>query len=384
MSVFVNRFLAGLLVAALVLGAAGRSQAEWSFSWLGHLPGDERCYPYAVSADASVVVGESIHGEYHTDYQPEAFWWTEMGGMTGLGFLPGHAWSQAYDVSADGSVVVGYSQAGIGEYGRGEAFRWTEPGGIVGLGCLPGDEHSWASGVSADGSVVVGYSGGRAENPGKACRWTETGMEDLGWPDGGDWSRPVAVSADGAAVVGQWGGGGRWRGGFYWTENGGMVDLGSLPGGGVDRVYDLSADGSLVLGTNSTLETVIWTEEAGVIGLGFAARGVSEDGSLFAGVSDSRPALWDATHGVRDLTELLLADGVDLGGGWLQSAYDVSSNDEKIVVMGDGFDDDGWWTGWAATYVIPEPSTLVALVSMGAVGLAIQVWRRRKNVAVDG
>jgi probable HAF family extracellular repeat protein len=379
MSVSIRKCFAALAAVPLALGVAGECRAEWSFSWLGHLPRDERSFPHAVSADGSVVVGESILGEYHTNYQPEAFRWTEAQGMAGLDFLPGHAWSQAYDVSADGSVVVGYSQASIGEHGIGEAFRWTQSGGMSGLGYLPGDHHSWATGVSADGSVVVGFSGGLGETPRTAFRWIEgTGMEDLGWPDGGAWSRAVAVSADGSAVVGQWGTATEWRGAFYWTEDGGMVDLGSLPGGGVDRVYDLSADGSLVLGTSPTLGTVTWTEETGMVGLEFEAEGVSEDRSLFVGVSDGRPALRDATHGVRNLTELLLADGVELEPDSLQTAYDVSSNDEKIMVTGAGFDREGFWSGWTATYVIPEPSSVMLAIA-GLLGLPAYAWRMRRR-----
>src|SRR5262245_25705618 len=53
--------------------------------------------------------------------------------------------SSALDVSADGSVVVGVSDFGSGP----EAFRWTEAGGMVGLGDLPGgDFWSLAWGVS--------------------------------------------------------------------------------------------------------------------------------------------------------------------------------------------------------------------------------------------
>ena len=47
---------------------------------------------------------------------------------------PGGGESVAEGVSADGSVVVGQAISASGP----EAFRWTELGGIVGLGDLPG------------------------------------------------------------------------------------------------------------------------------------------------------------------------------------------------------------------------------------------------------
>src|SRR5438105_4002183 len=72
----------------------------------------------------------------------------------GLGNLPGGNESLAYGVSADGSVVVGESDSASSQ----QAFRWTSGEGMVGLGYLAGAAYSYASGVSADGSVIVGAS----------------------------------------------------------------------------------------------------------------------------------------------------------------------------------------------------------------------------------
>lgn len=383
---------ATLVALFLACGVPGLCRADWSFSWLGRLTGDAWSEGHAVSADGSVVVGESIEGEYHHDYQPEAFRWTQSGGMTGLGFLPGHAWSEAHDVSADGSVVAGYSQASIGEDGSGQAFRWTEDGGMLALGYLPGFYHSWANGVSADGSVVVGLSGGSGGWPGPAgtaFRWTQSGgMADLGWPTdpaGGQWSAASAVSADGSVVVGFWGGYApiETQRPFRWTAEGGMVDL-----GGLGTAHDVSADGSVIVGqryvASKGYEAFRWTEEGGMVGLGghvpgafdSKAFGVSEDGSLVVGSSDWSAFLWDATHGMRDLTELLIADGVDLGSGQIPWARDVSFDGQTIVIVGEGVRAGSVREAWIARYVIPEPSSLAALLSLGTAGLAILVCRR--------
>ena len=70
-----------------------------------------------------------------------------------LGDLSGGSFaSRATAVSADGSVVVGESTTASGQ----EAFRWTQSGGMVGLGSLSAESSSRAFGVSSDGSVVVG------------------------------------------------------------------------------------------------------------------------------------------------------------------------------------------------------------------------------------
>ena len=85
--------------------------------------------------------------------------------FSGLGDLPGgQTFSFPHGVSADGSVVVGNSDSTLGR----EAFRWTSDSGMVGLGYLSetvgyGSPYSVASSVSADGSVIVG--GSKTDSP---------------------------------------------------------------------------------------------------------------------------------------------------------------------------------------------------------------------------
>jgi probable HAF family extracellular repeat protein len=388
--VSVPRLLAALVAGALVLGLAGPLQAGWFLTWLDPLPGDDSGLPYAVSADGSTIVGQSSRGAYHSDYRPEAFRWTPSGGMAGLGFLPGHAWSEAHGVSADGSVVVGYSQAAIGEHmhAGGEAFRWTEDTGPVGLGHLQGDDLSWAYGVSADGSVVVGYSGNMGWND-TAFLWTRQGkMTALPLPAGGAWSRAMAVSATGSVVAGEWGTDNSHEGAFRWTADLGSVGLNSPPGGGMDYVCGLSADGSVIVGEGSDGRAARWTETEGLLYLvspaqdpdHSAATAVSDDGSFIVGYGHSvTPFLWDAAHGARDLGQLLVADGVELGQGFLLTARDVSFDGQTIVIVGEGVDPNGAGLKvWMARALIPEPST-AALVSLAAVGLAARFGRERKK-----
>ncbi|MCH7603849.1 MAG: HAF repeat/PEP-CTERM domain-containing protein, partial [Planctomycetes bacterium] len=121
------------IAAGLWLGGYCLTTAygQASFQGLGDLPGGSfESLAFAVSADGSVVVGDSISASGF-----EAFRWTSGGGMISLGDLPGGFFdSSASGVSADGSVVVGHSASASGN----EAFRWTSGGGMVGLGDLPG------------------------------------------------------------------------------------------------------------------------------------------------------------------------------------------------------------------------------------------------------
>lgn len=159
-----RQMLAGFVALALATPARAVS---FSFTPLGDLPGgDFESRAFGVSADGSVVVGESPSTSVVpglSTVASEAFRWTNGGGLVGLGDLPGGGFdSEARGVSADGSVVVGqgYSASGY------EAFRWTSGGGMVSLRDLLVNRGvtnltDWmlteAQGVSADGRTIVGY-----------------------------------------------------------------------------------------------------------------------------------------------------------------------------------------------------------------------------------
>jgi probable HAF family extracellular repeat protein len=87
--------LVPLLISAFVASSA---IAQATFMGLGDLPGGEiASTPAAVSADGSVVVGDS----YSTSGQ-EAFLWTLAGGISDLGDLPGGGFArEAWDTSGD-------------------------------------------------------------------------------------------------------------------------------------------------------------------------------------------------------------------------------------------------------------------------------------------
>jgi probable HAF family extracellular repeat protein len=130
---------------------------------LGDLPGGAvQSLASEVSADGSVVVGES-----QSDLCSEAFRW-EAGVMTGLGTLPGTRGSSAEAVSGDGSIVVGRATSDLcppfGCFSR-EPFVWDETNGMRRLQTVLVDDFGldltgWtltsATGISDDGSTIVG------------------------------------------------------------------------------------------------------------------------------------------------------------------------------------------------------------------------------------
>lgn len=377
------RLLHGVLPAFLLIITLP-SSAGPVFLGLGDLPGGQTTSSaYAVSADGTVVVGQSggpLGGR--------AFRWTLDTGMVSLGDLPGGiSGSLAWDVSGDGSVVVGLgsSEAGF------EAFRWTQVTGIVGLGDLPGGPFSSvARGVSADGSAIVGT--GYLEASGKqAFRWTAAdGMVGLGTLfEGALTGGLVRISGDGSVVVGtnltSADSSEARTEAFRWTQESGMVGIGDLPGGAFSSTaMDISQDGRVIVGTSLSdngTEAFRWTQQEGMVSIGdFTPYAVSADGSQIVGLRlGTGPVLWDAHNGTRVLEELLESDlGLDLAGWSLGGARDISADGR--VIVGTGLNPLGQPEGWIV--VIPEPATCVLL----AVGLLPAVTRRRRsrprNVAV--
>lgn len=303
-----------------------------------------------------LVVGNSYNGTFG-----EAFYWTPNGGMIGLGTLGGNG-SSANRANADGSSIIGYANNGT----VNEAFLWTLSGGMVGLGTAGGS--TYATHISSDGSTIFGFhSVGLTSQP---FRWTSSGnMTLLGNLSGGNYTMITAITPDGSAAVGQanygftseafmWtqAGGlvglgtlggisrasdisddgtivvGRTNVGFdprafRWTQGGGMVDLGTL-GGSISTANAISADGSTIIGYAETgaaaLEPFRWTQGGGMVSLGTLggtngeATAVSSNGSIIIGNSDNgitnEGFIWNQADGMRSITSILTAAGVDMTG----------------------------------------------------------------------
>lgn len=257
-----------------IVGASSSANSTFeAFRWtqatgmvsLGGLPSGNVASSDAngVSADGSVIVGTGFGFAGSTINATEAFRWTQQTGYVGLGVLPGTNTrsSSANGVSADGSVVVGQSAFSPNSSFDGrQAYRWTQGTGMVGLGYLPGasttNAASVANGVSADGSVVVGQSDSASGR--QAFRWTqEGGMIGLGFlPGFSSSSNALGVSADGSIVFGTISSGSANQA-FIWDASNGMKsvqqllvnDFGlDLTGWQLTTMRGISADGLTLIG----------------------------------------------------------------------------------------------------------------------------------------
>jgi len=222
------------LLAALLMMASGAVMAQF-MSDLGTL-GGSRSTAYGVSADGSLIVGESA---LTGNSVFRAFKYTGNT-MTDLGTLGG-TYSYAYGVSADGSVIVGKSS--IAGDSATHAFKYTGTT-MMDLGTLGGSTSS-ANAISADGSVIVGNSNITGNSASHAFKYTGTTMTDLGTL-GGASSSAKGVSADGSVIVGQSDVSAFTYRAFKYTGTT-MTDLGTL-GGTYSSAKGVSADGSVIVG----------------------------------------------------------------------------------------------------------------------------------------
>lgn len=338
------------LFASVLALTSPIGQTKPSFQGLGVLPnGSGFSRAYAVSADGTVAVGESVSG-----LGLEAFRWTEAEGIVGLGDLPPDPFeSVALGISADGLVVVGHVRVGDGQAAFWEAFRWTAETGLVGLGDLPGGiVNSEGFSASNDGSVVVG--GGQTGEGFKPFRWEAGSMmelEDLGGPPSYG-SEAFDINYDGSIIVGISTVDPCCTEAFRWTAKEGMVGLGDLPAGLFrSTAHAVSASGTIIVGEGASsfgTEAVRWTDGEGPVSLGDLAGGntdsraydVSDDGSVIVGQAHTSLGkvafIWDPRHGIRSLQDLLQGDlGLDLSGWTLREATAVSADGKTIVGWGE-------------------------------------------------
>ena len=153
-----------------IVGVSDSASGNQAFRWtqaegmvgIGKLAGASFTRANAISADNSTVTGYStFNSDPFNAGNNHAFRWTAAEGMTDLGLLSGADFSVANALSADGSVIVG--QSGI-TFGETRAFIWDKANGmrelksvlVAGNPGLANWNLRYATGISQDGLTVVG------------------------------------------------------------------------------------------------------------------------------------------------------------------------------------------------------------------------------------
>ncbi|WP_053007488.1 autotransporter domain-containing protein [Pragia fontium] len=342
----------------------------------------------SVSANGSVIAGSGDNNGYS-----KAFRWTEKKGLQFLGYLSGAGTRNSSHVTAisqDGQVIVGDS---LNMNGHNEAFRWTETGGMQGLGFLgiheSGFGQSTVRAASYNGSVLVGDSTSktRPQSYREAFIWSESGgLQGLGFLDDDAQARSMAthVSDDGLVVAGISAHPNKLNEVFRWTKELGMQGLGFIEVGEAkpeSLLTDMSSDGSVLVGTSTTArstnttesrEAFRWTEETGMVGLGYLGIGthtpeskpaaISADGSTIVGTSSTTQDnielfVWRSETGMFSLVDFMSTQGIDLNGWALVNIDGVSGNGE--VIAGTGYNPDkvseSWLIRIPKSSVTPDP-----------------------------
>ncbi|MFO0834778.1 MAG: hypothetical protein U0638_07395 [Phycisphaerales bacterium] len=344
-----------------------------SITGLGMIPGDQqRSTAYDISADGSVIVGESTN---------RAFRWTRAGGMENLGTLLGdYGSSSAYAVSPNGKWISGRSMSLQGY----DAIRWSAETGMEALGDVTGGAHSSGAGsFTNDGRICFGSGIYNDINSREAFRWTpETGLVPLGFAGGLGYKNSGlgSMTSDGRISVG-YSTTDRGREAVMWTEETGYIPLGAFDPNIVDSsATGITPDGRVIIG-ESYLENkrtaFRWTQETGMIpispvGLGSARaspRAITADGSTIVGWAQFRgdfAFIWTEDAGFQRLDDYLLAYGLDLKAlGWqISDAHAITPDGRFIIVNGRNPNGDVE----AAVIEIPAPpaATLLALASLFA------------------
>jgi uncharacterized membrane protein len=344
--------LVGLAFSASVMGATFQGLG------LGAEPNSFASEAAAVSADGSAVAG----GYSVTNGGSHAYRWTACTGMVRLDGHHGVAQngSNAYDVSGNGALVVGFGGVPTN---TADAFRWTEAGGMSPLGLW----NAVALVASDDGTVILGY--GRLNGQFSPIKpFMKVGNGPATTFDFPDYIDINAISRDNSIVVGGSGEADRW------TASTGAVPLENLdPNFYQDSsAGDISADGTVIVGISvkdvgtsgnhsGEVHLVTWTGPNNTIndlgtldptdGSGAFADGTNADGTIIVGSAVDRSTttpysyafIWDATHGIRRLQDVLTdPTGYNLGArltGWQLVDATGISDDGKVIVGNGNYTD---------------------------------------------
>lgn len=217
--------------------------------------------------------------------------------------------------------------------------------------------------VSDNGLVAVGMCKTGPPFHVAAFRWThDTGMQEL------PFTEATAVSADGGVVVGYKTTGPSTAVAIRWTAATGAVQLGYLSGGNLSVAQGVSNDGTVVVGTSNSTASLYygqpfrWTASSGLVSLGTInggtgiqsyCNGLSDDGAIAVGSTPNGSGFqesfrWGTETGMQ---------GLGSSGLGSNGAYAVSADGSVVVGRNvqDGFSSCAFrWTNATGMYTLGD------------------------------
>lgn len=254
------------------------SEAQQAWERLDDLPtGDDRSHVAGLAGDGSLAVGIGYQERcsFPDLDEQKALTWSGPGLPDQLPVLAGAecpcVWGTARAVSADGSIIVGESQRGTDVPCRSSAVYWQN-GTATQLAFLSGHDMGLATAISASGDWKAGFSWLYGENERRLVLWDSAGnARDLG-PWRNEFNAvitPEAVSNDGKIVLLSDSPLSRESMGDVWTPTLGVVrlcdwlqssqcvDISGLQCNSF-RAVGIDADGSIVGNVSGNSGSFIW------------------------------------------------------------------------------------------------------------------------------
>jgi len=306
--------LALTAVLACLIMVTGAALAEPTVTWTGNN------YPWGMSADGSVVVGNTADGNY------EAFRWTELTGAVGLGMHTGNIGSGGGtpDVSDDGErvsatiITADSLLATQGIWVKSIGWHRSMPP-LPPTGCAVDSGIGSCWGLSGDGTTLTGFfwRPGQTDGMAHANTWTTVDSTFTHLPTPIRNCRGNDLNYDGSVVVG-------------WSE----TDFGTWQ----PTVWENG-------GVEVLSSSEYWTE----------AKGVSNDGNTICGMAfnpDSghiEAALWQRIPGGWQEQTLGVLPGTFIGYGQA-IMYKVA----EVGNIGVGYNEFTWGQGTGFVWTLNE------------------------------
>ncbi len=365
------------LAAACLTLATGAALAVPSITWTGNN------FPWDISADGSVVAGNTADGNY------SAFRWTELSGAIDLGMHTGGlaAGGGTPDISDDGlhvsaTVITAdslYATQGI--WTKGIGWERSMPP-IPPDGGVSGEALGSCWGLSGDGTTLTGFfwrpDHGMTDGSAHANTWNRMDGVFTHLPTVIRNYRGNDLNYDGSVVVG-WSETdfGTWQPTVW--ENGGFEVLHSSDSW--TQAQGVSNDGNTIWGnaynpTTNQVEAAIWLrtpggwqeQTIGVLPGTFPGYGsatlydIADIGNIGVGYNEFNNGqgtgfVWTLNEGMVSAEDFFTSYGLTFPANYVISSLTALSHDGKKI-SGFGYDSTtGVWEGFVVTmdYVSPVP-----------------------------